>query len=388
MRFALILMLAPFAFATGAYVFSGLLDQMATDLGVSVVATAQLQTAFTIACAVGGPLLAVATARFNRRRLLIIVLVLLAFLNALSAVTTSFSILLFVRLAAGFVGALTVPVASAIAVMLVSPERRPAALAAIIAGNSLAFLFGVPLGSFIGSALGWNASFWFASALCASVAVIIPLTIPASDPPPPPGANAFKSVLRWPLTGLMLVTLLSFTATFSSVGLIGPVITAATGLTGGYIGLMQMLVGIGSVIGLPLGARLAGAGRSPLPFLLAGIVTTQLLYAYSLHLAALGGVGIALIALSITLGAICLFACSPIIQSWLAIGAGPNATIAFACNGSMIFLGQGLGTIVGGGMTTVFGLSTVGIAGAIVALFGLVLALQSLRPAPFAEVSK
>lgn len=47
----LVLTLAALAFASGAYVFSGLLDPMAADLGVSVGAVGQLQTAFIIAAA-------------------------------------------------------------------------------------------------------------------------------------------------------------------------------------------------------------------------------------------------------------------------------------------------------------------------------------------------
>ncbi|MGH1413545.1 MAG: hypothetical protein ACRBB0_08625 [Pelagimonas sp.] len=37
-----ILMLAPFAFGTGAYLVSGLLEPMATELGVSVASVGQL----------------------------------------------------------------------------------------------------------------------------------------------------------------------------------------------------------------------------------------------------------------------------------------------------------------------------------------------------------
>lgn len=49
------LMLCPFCFTMGAFVFSGLLDPMARDLGVSVSTVATLQSAFAIACALCGP---------------------------------------------------------------------------------------------------------------------------------------------------------------------------------------------------------------------------------------------------------------------------------------------------------------------------------------------
>ena len=373
-----ILLLAPFAFATGAYVFAGLLEPMAEDFGVSVAIAAQLQTAFTVACAIGGPSLAIATTRFDRRRLLLGVLLLLAGANALSAIVPGFGALFAVRTIAGSVGALTPPVASAMAVMLVSSEKRAIALAAILAGNSLAFLVGIPIGSFVGASFGWTASFWFAAVLCLGVAALIGSTVPATEAPPRPSEGA-GPVLRWPLTGLLGVTLLAFTATFSSVGLIGPVVTASTGLTGASIGAMQALIGVGSIGGLSLGAALAQRAERPLPPLFFGIFTTQIVYAYAIWLGAGGMVGIVLNAIAIGVGATCLFACAPIIQTRLAAAAGPAATIAFAFNGSMIFMGQGLGTAIGGLSTGVFGLWAVGVTGACVAVFGFALATRDLR---------
>lgn len=371
-------MLAPFAFATGAYVFAGLLEPMSADMGVTVAATAQLQTAFTISCAVGGPLLALGTAGLDRRKLLLGVLAFLALGNALSAILSGFGALMVVRIATGFIGALTLPVASAMAVMLIAPEKRAIALAAILSGNSLAFLIGIPVGSLIGASFGWAASFWFAAYLCLIVAALIATNVPATDAPPRPPKGAIRTVLRWPLTGLMGVTLLTFTATFATVGLIGPVVTASTGLTGASIGWMQALIGIGSIIGLALGARLQRTVAHPLPMLLAGILVTQLIYTYTMLFSASGANGITLTAIAISVGAACLFACAPIIQTRLAEAAGPAATLAFAFNGSMIFLGQGLGTAIGGSITALHGLWTVGLAGAAIALLGVMLATRNL----------
>ncbi|GFE67005.1 MFS transporter [Litoreibacter roseus] len=378
MRHVVVLMLAPFAFATGAYVFAGILEPMSQDLGVSVAATAQLQTAFTIACAIGGPLLALLTTGVDRRRLLLIVLVLLASINAASALAPDFGTLLIVRIAAGFVGALTLPVASSMAAMLVPPDKRVIAFAAILAGNSLAFLFGIPIGSLIGATFGWAASFMFSTVLCSVVAILIYFTVPTVQTSADLPKGAIKSVLRWPLTGLMGVTLAAFTATFSTIGLVGPTVTVATGLTGASIAWMQALIGIGSVAGLAIGAALARAVDRPLTILLLGILATQLLYSYAVQLSAIGFIGIVLTTFAIGVGAICLFACAPVIQMQLAHAAGPAATLAFALNGSMIFLGQGVGTAIGGLATVTFGLGSVGVAGAVVAALGILLTTRLL----------
>ncbi|MCR9126365.1 MAG: MFS transporter [Rhodobacteraceae bacterium] len=382
-----VLMLAPFAFGTGAFVFAGLLDPMAADLGVSVAAAGQLQSAFAVACALGGPVLAVVTRRHDRQRLLVAVLVFLAFANAVSAMADSFTLLLAVRIVAGFFGALALPMASTLAVLLVSETERPRALALVVGGNTLAFLIGIPLGSLAGSEFGWAASFWMTAGLCALVAGLTAALVPATGVPPPPPPGAFARVLRWPMTGLFLLTGLGFAATFSSTGYVGPVITRLTGFTGTGIGVVQMLVGLGSILGLAFGARLAAAvGTRALPALMATIVATQLLF-FAAMAANPGPVaGMVLTVLAITPGAAALFAVSPIVQNRLAAEAGPAATVAFALNGSMIFLGQGLGVVLGGGAISVAGLPAVGLAGAGVAIGGLLLSLRipALRPRPVA----
>lgn len=376
-----VLMLAPFAFGTGAYVFAGLLEPMALDLGASVPVVGQLQSAFAIASALGGPVLALATNRIERKRLLVMSLVGLATANAASAIAGVFGTLVVARIAAGLVGALTLPVASAIAVSLVGPERRAVGLAAVFSGMSFAFLIGIPLGSFMGAAYGWPASFWLATALALLACVAAVLAIPTIGQMPTPPEGALQAALRAPAKSLLSITFLSFLATFVSVAFIGPLITALTGLEGGGIGVMQLFIGIGSLIGLPIGARLAQRlGLRALSPLMMVVAVSQLLFSVGL-LANLSSAGsIVFTAATIMAGSAALFALAPIVQSSLAAIAGQAATVAFALNGSVVFFGQGLGAVVGGGVIAEIGLTWTGLAGAGVALATLVVT-QKLRSA-------
>lgn len=363
------LMLAPFAFGTGAYVFAGLLEPMAVDLDVSVPVVGQLQSAFAIASAFGGPALAIATNHVERRRLLIVSLLGLALANAASAMAGVFGTLVVARITAGLVGALTLPVASAIAVSLVGPERRAVALAAVFSGMSFAFLIGIPLGSFVGAAYGWPASFWLATGLAALACVAAIVAIPRIGQLPAPPEGALQAALRPPAKGLLSVTFLSFLATFVSVAFIGPLITALTGLEGGGIGVMQLFIGIGSLIGLPIGARLAqGLGLRALSPLMMVVVVSQLLFTVGLVVDLSEAGSIAFTALTIVAGSGALFALAPIVQSNLAAIAGQAATVAFALNGSVVFFGQGLGAVIGGGVIAEIGLIWTGFAGAGIAL--------------------
>ena len=373
----LVLMLAPFSFGTGAYVFMGLLDPMAADLGVSVPLVGQLQSAFAIASALGGPALAVATHGLERRRLLLAVLLGLAIANAASAMAGTFSALVVARIVAGLLGALTLPVASAIAISLVGPEKRASALAVVFAGMSLAFLIGIPLGSFVGAAYGWPATFWFATALAALAALAATLVIPTIGQLPAPPEGAFQAAVKPPAKSLLAVTFISFLATFTSVAFIGPLITALTGLEGGDIGWMQLFIGVGSVGGLAVGARLATrVGLRALTGLMLAVLVTQATFSFALLANPAPFEGVVLTAATIALGAGALFALSPIVQSALAEIAGPAATVAFALNGSVVFLGQGVGAVVGGAVIANSGLTWTGLSGAAVALTGLIVTMR------------
>ena len=274
-----VLVLAPFSFSTSAFVFAALLEPMARDLGVSVAAAGQLQTAFALACAVGGPALAGATAHMPRQRLLVGVLGVVTAANVLCAFSETFAVLVVVRMVAGFVGALTLPLASAIAVASVPEAERGKALATVFAGIALAFLVGIPAGSLVGGLFGWPAAFLFAGSISGVTAVAIGVLVPKRGETMPPPGRAFATVLRWPLTGLLALTFINFAATFTTVAYIGPIVTTLTGLTGGGIGAVQMCVGVGGLIGLSLGARLAGRRGPVLPALLIATAFAQALYA-------------------------------------------------------------------------------------------------------------
>ena len=85
------LLLCPFGFATGAFVFSGVLEPMAAALGISVAATATLQSGFAIACAISGPFLAHWCRTLPARPVLISVMIALTLLNAASALAPDFN---------------------------------------------------------------------------------------------------------------------------------------------------------------------------------------------------------------------------------------------------------------------------------------------------------
>lgn len=372
---------APFAFGTSAFAFVGLIVPMAEGLDTGVPLVGQLQTVFAVACAVGGPILARALARFDRKHLLMAVMLLLFTMNVASALAPGFSVLVSIRIAGGLFAALTLPLASSIAVMMVPESRRPVALATVLSGYTLAFVLGMPSATFLGETYGWRAAFWFAGSISLLSLVIIAIGAPARLAVAAAAGANFKSALQGDNRRLVLVTLIGFCATFATVSFIGPVITAFAGLEGAAIGGVQMATGIGSLLGLPAGAMLARLPvRRAVLILLATTGVTQVAFTVGMK-QDLGGLALPVLVFVMALGSAALFALAPVIQTQLAKSAGASATLAFAVNGSMLYFGQGLGAGLGGTVFAATSLAWVGVAGACVAALGLVVASGLHGPA-------
>lgn len=374
-----VLMLAPFTFTTSAFVFAGVLEPMAADLGVTVATAGQLQTAFALSCAVGGPILANATVRLPKKALLVAVLSFVALAHAACAVASSYGVVMALRIVAGFVGALAFPLATALAVGAVPLERRGTAIAIVFGGISMAFLFGIPMGSVFGGLFDWRASFWWGCAIAGLAALAIGLFGPAEADAPPPPRGAFRAIMRWPLTGYLSITFLAFCATFTTVAYIGPIVTRLTGFTGGGVGAVQVCSGVGGIIGLTIGARLARRNGPVISVLLFGTICAQLLFSLGMLLRVPEAVGIPLAFLATLSGSAALFTMNPIIQTRIAGLAGAAATIAFAVNGSMVYFGQGAGAGIGGLVEITVGLPYAGAAGAAVGGLGSLLAYRLSR---------
>jgi MFS transporter, DHA1 family, inner membrane transport protein len=372
------LVFAPFAFGTSAFVILGLINTMALDLSVSVPKIGYLQFVFAATCALAGPFLARFVGNIDRKKILIFVMLTLVLMNVFSALAQSFEGIVYIRLVGGFFAALTLPVATTIAVAMVEEGKRPAAIATVLSGYTLAFLVGIPLGSVIGDALGWRGAFWFAAAMAFIGVVTITVLTPNNVRVVSQQNIRFRSALAGQNLRFIGITLLIFLATFTTVAYIGPVITYTTQIEGAGIGAIQVATGIGGLIGLPLGAFLACVAiRCALFILLSTALLTQLLFSLGMFVN-LSSFAPFFLMVVMAISSAAVFAALPLIQSHLVKAAGSSVTIAFALNSSMVYLGQGLGSLLGGVVIAHQDMAFIGSAGAVVAFCGLLL-LKGLR---------
>lgn len=368
---------ASFALGTEAYVFSGHLDELVRDLGVGLPAGGLVAASFAITCAIAGPPIASIAGRIDRKRLILSGLVALGVLNLLAAFAASFASLIAVRVMCGIAAALVGPTASAAAAMLVPPEKRGKAMAAVLAGMTLAFILGIPMGSVIGAIGGWRACFVFSGAAALLAALPIAFLLPALPGSGGASLAALFSAFSPSVLRTLALTLLGFAATFTVIAYIGPLAAYIAGVRGGEVGGLQALIGVGSILGILVGARFADRTSARTMVALSFLVSALGLSLYSiLPMSGLSGTGLmALLSLAMVTGAAALFARTPVIQTKLVASAPENAAVLLALNGATVFIGQGIGSLVGAATIANAGIGALGFSAAAIAALGATFSL-------------
>ncbi|RIM84038.1 MFS transporter, partial [Staphylococcus xylosus] len=79
--------------------------------------------------------------------------------NTLAALSTTFTMLLAMRILSALMHGVFMSIATAIASDLVTPDKRSSAIAMMFTGLTVATITGVPIGTWIGQQFGWEMSF-------------------------------------------------------------------------------------------------------------------------------------------------------------------------------------------------------------------------------------
>lgn len=360
------LSLGAFAIGTESYALAGLLPDVARDLSVTVPIAGQLVTAFALAYAIGSPLLAIATANFGRRRVLITSILVFGAFNLLAATAHTYAVLFVARVGMALAAGTFTPAASAYAVAVSKPEHRGRALSIIYSGLTVATMLGVPLGVFFGGRFGWRFIFLGATGVAIVAAIGLALNLV-------PVANAKTASLSERLTlarrpEILLAlsfTTVALTGAFSIYTFLAPFLQETTGLAGGSIALVLFLFGLGSFVG-NLVSGIASDRFGPRRVLWFVIPSLLVLFA----------------ALSVISGALppatARWFIIPVIAAWGLIGfsfasaqqtrivalAPEVAPITLSLNGSAIYIGVSLGSILGSLVVAHSSVTHVGYSGA------------------------
>jgi predicted MFS family arabinose efflux permease len=181
----LALAIGAFAIGSDAFVAIGVVNEIARDLNISVSVAGQLVTVFALCYAIFAPIAATLLAGACRKKVMLATMLLFSVGNIVCAVADSVTGIFLGRIIAAMGAAAFTPQATAVASLLVAPERRGAALAVVFGGMTVAGAVGAPLGTYIGQTAGWRIAFIAIAVLgVASFALLSFLLRPSRDDAP------------------------------------------------------------------------------------------------------------------------------------------------------------------------------------------------------------
>lgn len=369
----LALAISAFGIGTTEFVPVGLLASIANDLNIGITLAGLLISGYAIGVAVGAPILTALTNRMSRKSLLMTLMVVFIIGNAIAALSPSFEILLIARFITAFSHGVFFSIGATIAVQLVSPEKKGSAIALMFTGLTIAIVTGVPLGTFIGQAFGWRATFWGVALLgviaIISSAALIPKNLKQS--PPAKFTDMFRLLTNGRLVLGFLITAFGYGGTFVAFTYLTPLLHDVTGLSPGMINVILIIYGVAVAFGNSAGGKLAN--KNPLRalfwmFIIQAAVLILLTFLAPFKVA--GVIGVILMGLL-------AFMNVPGLQLYvvqLAEKYVPSAVdVASAINIAAFNVGIAIGSIVGGVVIDSMGLVHTPWVGALMVLVAILL---------------
>lgn len=338
------LLIGNFMIGTGVLLPAGMLNDLSVGLDVSVATAGWLTVIGGLVVCFGAPLGAALTSRVDRRKLLAGCLALYCVGHAASAIAPNFESLAVLRGVTIVAAALFTPQAAATAGLLVSPERRAAAISLIFLGWSAAAVLGIPAGSLVAAHLGWRTAYAVVAVFSALAFAVIWAAVPPGLRVAPLSLASWKRAASNPVILVVLaVSLVSMSAQFTLFSYTAPVLKGSLDATPGTIALFFTLFGVAGVIGNYLATRLIA------PFGLDNAVLISLgsLIAGALIVSLTFGVYAGMLA-GLVIWGLGTFSTNSLQQSRLATINLPLASASIALNTSVLYLGQAIGAGLGG----------------------------------------
>lgn len=203
------------ALATAVFITSltetlpaGVLPAMSADLNVGESAMGQSVTIYAIGTALTAIPLTAATAGWRRKRLLLTAMAAFAAANTVTAVSANFPLTMTARFVAGVAAGLAWALLAGYARRLAPVHLQGRAIAIVMTGIPVALSLGVPAGTFLGKALGWQVSFLIMTGLTLVVIAWIIATVPDQPGQRQDGRTPMVRTLRVPgVAPVLFVTL-------------------------------------------------------------------------------------------------------------------------------------------------------------------------------------
>jgi MFS transporter, DHA1 family, inner membrane transport protein len=325
---------------------AGMLAELSSGLDVTIRSAGLLITFGAVMLCIGSPLTAWLTSRIERRTLLTATLAVLALGNAASTLAPDYATLLVLRLMMLAIGALYTPQAAGTGALIVPMEKRGSTIAYIFLGWSIAAAAGLPLITFIASRYGWRAAYGSIGLVGCVSFLLLAWRLPRGLSGTPVDLKTWADVGRNRMILLLLsVTTLQMSGQFVVFTFMGPLLTQLTGANPDAVGLVFMAYGVFGFVGIAIATRIVdswGAYKTSLLFMilvLAGITGW-----------AIGAGNYPLMAGSVAIWGMGFASTNSMQQVRLVAAAPALASASVSLNTSVLYIGQAVGSAIGGAL--------------------------------------
>ncbi len=351
----------------------GMLPDVAESLQVSIPEAGYLITAYALGVVIGAPLLVVFMNRFSPLKTLIILMGLFTLFNGLSVVAPNYGLLLVSRFISGLPHGAFFGVGSVIASRLADPGKEAQAVATMFSGLTVANLFGVPLGTYIGHHFSWRYTFLLIVIVGILTMLALKLWMPKMKAAPKNNPwkdfGIFRNVNVW-----FMVLLFSVApgALFAWISYIAPLMTEVSGIADKYLPYIMVLAGLDMFVGNLIGGKLTDAFSSTkvvVAVLVVQILCMLVIYGLS------DNVWVSLVMTFLT--GVTTFALVPSLTLLLLNSVKSDAEMLVASLGPACFnIANALGAFLGGvPINQGYGYTSPALVGAVMAALGIVISL-------------
>lgn len=239
------------------FVMMGILPDVAKDLGISIPVAGHFISAYALGVCVGAPVLILAR-KHPLKHILLALVTLMMVGNTCAALAPNYWVLLLARFISGLPHGAYFGVASIVAEKLADKGKGSEAVSIMIAGMTIANLFGVPLGTSLSNSISWRVTFLLVGCWGVIILYYIWRWVPHVEGLKDTGFKGQFRFLKTPAPWLILgATVLGNGGVFCWYSYINPLLTEVSGFTAESITALMVLAGFGMVVGNLISGRLS-----------------------------------------------------------------------------------------------------------------------------------
>jgi len=357
-----------FAIGTGEFGTNGIIELYAAEFDASIPLATWAVSAYALGVVIGSPLITVAAARLNRKTLLLGLIVIFLIGNVASALAPSIELLVAARFVTGTVQGAYFGAGAVVAAYTYGPGRGGQAFATVMAGLTIATIFGSPAGTLLGQMVGWQWLYLVVAALGLLAGLAILFFVPNTRDLAGGTVTAELRALVKPMVWVIFtIAALGISSIFAVYTFIAPIVTSAANAAPAVVPLALGVFGVGMAVGNAVGGRIADR------YATRGLVLGYSLVSIFLVIVALGGAAMPILFVGLFgVGASAMMAI-PTIQTLLSRFAPEAPTLVGALNLAALNLANALGAAGGAiAISAGFGYLATSWAGLILVALGLV----------------